>query len=619
MYFIVILSLCCSGVGAANVVPATGTDPWSKRVAETWTDNTRRATTAFERLAREGLGQRIEHPPVVVVTSSAEREAAARNERPEALVVLIPPTGGIDKQYAQSIRVPVEAYAAQSLNELAAGQAAHVPQWLREGFKVWAGYSIQDSMVSDHHGAWLASAMSSLRKTDKTVRPTDLFQPTEGMEKRRGYAATAVIMVEQLQVRLGDKFLPAVGAYFRAAAAPDFVADKAFAACFGVAAEDFLTQVDSRIQAIRAEVRVHDKPLPPPSGYAALDDLERFPLKGERGRKLYEDYRKARSPKAFALSARGQAASYSSDASDAMARALENCASYDKVSCRLYAVDDEVVYVPSEANHASVVVQLNAPEMDAWARTVQGKWQPLVEQATSAFNQLLIDRTGVGLSETVKMYLVTSQDDYAQTLQRDLGKLKESASMEASISGGLSNGQGQVVVYLPERLSDDGLRERSLKTSLHELTHELQAQLSNRHYHGRAQEWMVEGTADLMAFSVVGKLPGGVGAEWTLDKWHDQNVAWYLRNYGIRPEEVMTTDAAEWKKLMRWKHGPYQMAGLMAEYLMNRCGDDFYVKWANYFRGIGQTQAKESEVFANSFGFSEEEFLAGFKQWLKTL
>ncbi len=82
---------------------------------------------------------------------------------------------------------------------------------------------------------------------------------------------------------------------------------------------------------------------PKPSGYARLEDSDRVPLiTREDKRDAYTRFLQLDVPRAFAIGPKGEY-SYRS-APDAMQRALEKCKARAKADCRLYAVDDDVVW-----------------------------------------------------------------------------------------------------------------------------------------------------------------------------------------------------------------------------------------------------------------------------------
>lgn len=605
--------------GEPSVQSAIGGDNWSRKVSEIWLPETRQAMVEFDRIARQMSADSPARRPAIIVASSAERAEVARKAHPEATVVQVLESGKPQVQSEQAIRIPLKKRAEALLDELTAGHAARIPVWLHQAYVAWVVNTIQEKVETTRAGDWERQTESAVRKADSPVSVAQVVAAGAGGHLSAPELNLASEMIRRLQLAKGEPFPVRLGQYFRAAGRDGFDADQAFVSSFGMSRAAFVSQMDAYLMVLRGEIRHHGQAVPPASGFATINEEARFPLQAENLRNLYERYRRARPPKALAISQRRMAAAFVEDSAEAMALAMRNCEGYDKASCRLYAVDDVVVYAPPVANHAGVTVLLKVGDMDNWARQVQERWLPMVEEATTAFNQLFVDRTGSGLSETVVMYVAPDQAAYRSVLGQELGLLQEAASEEAGISGGMSVGKGLIALPLPETLSEGGLRERALKTNLHELTHEMQDQLS-KGQKARAPRWMLEGTADLMGFSVAGKLPGGIGADFTLQKWHDRNLGWYRTTYnGIRPEEMMKVDHAGWTRMMKYKLGPYQMAGLMAEYLMISRGDDFYAEWVNYFKALGQRGAKEPEAFAANFGVSEDEFLAGFKVWLKAL
>lgn len=83
---------------------------------------------------------------------------------------------------------------------------------------------------------------------------------------------------------------------------------------------------------------------PPTSGFAALTDLERVPLRSDRARAGYQAWLVAESPRAFAIhpDRGGWASAWGGERP--VARALAQCERFAKSPCRLYAVDDAVVW-----------------------------------------------------------------------------------------------------------------------------------------------------------------------------------------------------------------------------------------------------------------------------------
>jgi len=82
---------------------------------------------------------------------------------------------------------------------------------------------------------------------------------------------------------------------------------------------------------------------PPKSGFAAIDDASAVPYLREQGREQYLKFLSKSQPRAFALSPSG-AWSWVEDGDDPAEHALENCQRNSTAPCKLYAIDDKVVW-----------------------------------------------------------------------------------------------------------------------------------------------------------------------------------------------------------------------------------------------------------------------------------
>lgn len=85
-------------------------------------------------------------------------------------------------------------------------------------------------------------------------------------------------------------------------------------------------------------------PRPPPTDWARLADTAKVPASGPVREQLYRAFLAARAPRAFAISPGGSTGWASGDW--ALGRALGYCQSRRGEPCRLYAVDDDVVWTP---------------------------------------------------------------------------------------------------------------------------------------------------------------------------------------------------------------------------------------------------------------------------------
>jgi dienelactone hydrolase len=83
---------------------------------------------------------------------------------------------------------------------------------------------------------------------------------------------------------------------------------------------------------------------PAPSGFARIDETDKLPLNAERKTTFWAPFTAAPKPRAFAIGPGGVAGWASGDW--ALGRALGNCQWRSGQRCKLYAVDDDVVWAP---------------------------------------------------------------------------------------------------------------------------------------------------------------------------------------------------------------------------------------------------------------------------------
>ena len=88
---------------------------------------------------------------------------------------------------------------------------------------------------------------------------------------------------------------------------------------------------------------VNGPPTPTKTNFANLDDADAVPYLHDRGRSQYQVFLTKSQPRAFALSPSG-AWSWAEDGDDPNERALANCQKNSDLPCKLYAVDDYVVW-----------------------------------------------------------------------------------------------------------------------------------------------------------------------------------------------------------------------------------------------------------------------------------
>lgn len=107
-----------------------------------------------------------------------------------------------------------------------------------------------------------------------------------------------------------------------------------------VTTEVLASSVDAAPLPFKQRERAH-----PTSGHAALRAIERLPATSAGARRDYRAFLDANLPRAFAVSADGQRWGWAGHDERANERALERCG--DRARCRLYAVDERVVWAAS--------------------------------------------------------------------------------------------------------------------------------------------------------------------------------------------------------------------------------------------------------------------------------
>jgi hypothetical protein len=104
-------------------------------------------------------------------------------------------------------------------------------------------------------------------------------------------------------------------------------------------------EIYSSPDAVNLPFKLREKSYPTTS-FAALDDVAKLSTKSATAKRDYELFLNALLPRAFAISRDGRNVGWSANSARAVDVALENCNKKSANPCRLYAVDERVVYKP---------------------------------------------------------------------------------------------------------------------------------------------------------------------------------------------------------------------------------------------------------------------------------
>jgi dienelactone hydrolase len=125
-------------------------------------------------------------------------------------------------------------------------------------------------------------------------------------------------------------------------------------------AERFLKQIGMPTEERYA---ITAQPTLPKSDFAKLDDVDAVPYMSERGRSAYREYLAKMTPRAFAVSPTG-AWCWAEEGEAPDSRALATCEKKSGQPCRLYSVDEQVVWRadPAAVQRGAMVASRAAPE-----------------------------------------------------------------------------------------------------------------------------------------------------------------------------------------------------------------------------------------------------------------
>jgi dienelactone hydrolase len=123
--------------------------------------------------------------------------------------------------------------------------------------------------------------------------------------------------------------------------------------------EDTMRFLDQVGMPTKVVYKVPEPPMPQPTNFAKVDDVESVPFLSENGKRAYAEYLTKMTPRAFAVSPSGGWC-WAEEGEDPEARALATCSAKSDKPCRLYSVDEHVVWNPDLAEKAAVTAS-NTP------------------------------------------------------------------------------------------------------------------------------------------------------------------------------------------------------------------------------------------------------------------
>ena len=233
-----------------------------------------------------------------------------------------------------------------------------------------------------------------------------------------------------------------------------------------------------------------------------------------------------------------------------------------------------------------------------------------IEQAASAFPQLLEERYQVSLQHNVDIWVSADTGKYEELLVKKLGVEEEKVKPKAQYTSGESMGRKNIIALDGDKQKMTDKSER-YSTTGHELFHQLQYELSDgRSGYENSLFWLEEGTADYAGALLAEKMGGR-----SVEKWYMDDL-FTLQNAKetAKVEKLQRTTEEERVRLLSGKAKYYTLSDVMVYYLLHHYGGGSpEQKIIAYYKGLAKGEAEQ--VFAQVFGVELSAFLQEFSVW----
>lgn len=211
------------------------------------------------------------------------------------------------------------------------------------------------------------------------------------------------------------------------------------------------------------------------------------------------------------------------------------------------------------------------------------------------------------IKRPVRIVITPDKEAYTIARMREGGETREKAERHAKFASGNSFDQTNTIVLNGGHALMASSSEKRVKTTIHELTHQVQAQLSKERQSDVGHMWLSEGSANSIAFRVM-----EYAGFSTVEK---ERIDWLknVRNPAKEipaPEEVLYKD--EWLKLMDKKYNCYGLATNMTEFLIDKSSFDHLI---TYYKLLKDNDKNIS--FKKAFGMTYDQFLADYNEYYK--
>lgn len=253
-----------------------------------------------------------------------------------------------------------------------------------------------------------------------------------------------------------------------------------------------------------------------------------------------------------------------------------------------------------------VAVDLTA---DTMARPTTARSLTSPDLAVQGIAAIMVRDLGLPVPERVTVYLYSGREVFEQGLIRDANITPVRAAELSDFAVGV--GKRRQLLLHDEPGMDRG--REWLRLIAHELTHVAQIELA--HGEGRVEQWLAEGMAEWVAFTVLERLELDA-----VSHRHDVAVAGARSQAALQAgkldlETLGTPRGFTMRHLREGSLPTYQLAFLMTEYLIHREG---FSRLLEYFSAASRPRDRQT-TFRSVFGQSLEQFEREVLQYLQLL
>jgi hypothetical protein len=231
------------------------------------------------------------------------------------------------------------------------------------------------------------------------------------------------------------------------------------------------------------------------------------------------------------------------------------------------------------------------------------------EEAVRGISAIMVRELGLAVPERVTVYLYSGREVFEQGLIRDANIAPVRAAELSDFAVGV--GKRRQLLLHDEPGVDRG--PEWLRLIAHEMTHVAQIELAKGE--GRAEQWLAEGMAEWVAFTVLERLQLDA-----VSRRHDAAVAGVRTQAALQAGrlDLLTLGTPRGFTMRHLREGSlptYQLSFLMSEYLIHREG---FPRVLDYFAAAAHSRDRQA-TFQGVFGQNLDQFEREVLQYLQLL